>query len=133
MPMMRCGFVPARMPRILASRMALTTALENRRLAFIKTSTDYAEFIDKFWKSWWLLFCDHQATAYRPRRGSAPPEITPDFTSYSITVGDEPVPQSVWIFNLCPRALSCLITSGEMRDSILSTPARNSWLSNELT
>gem|GEM_PF-4822194 len=35
---------------------------------------------DKFLRALFDEF-DHHATAYRPRRGSAPPEITPDFTS----------------------------------------------------
>src|SRR2546430_13806925 len=73
-----------------------------------------------------ILMVDHQATAYLPRRGSAPPEITPDFASYMITVGDEPVPQADWIFSLWPRELSCLITSAGILDSTLSKPGRNS-------
>src|SRR5713226_2054307 len=68
----------------------------------------------------------YQAIAYRPRRGSAPPEITLVFTSYMITVGEEPVPHGGWVVTLWPRELSCLITSAGTRDSTLSTPGRNS-------
>src|ERR1051325_559734 len=47
MPMIRCGFVPARMPRIFASRIASTIGLGNRRFKAINLSADYSDYAEE--------------------------------------------------------------------------------------
>src|SRR5437867_9982209 len=65
---------------------------------------------------------NHQAMAYRPRRGSAPASITPESLLNLITVGAEGLPHDVCVSTLCPRDPRSLLTSFAIRSSRFSIP-----------